>query len=63
MAWRAYINTDSPYTVAALEQLNANLIKLVEENRQGLGQLELQLALLNARFEEAFETTIQVNDV
>lgn len=63
MAWSIYIDSDTSKSLSSIDQLNQNLLRLIEVNQQSFGQLELQLALLNARFEEAFETTIQVNDV
>lgn len=63
MAWTKYVSTDTADQKDSLNQANQGLkdilIELIDTNRAVL----YELRLLNARFEEAFETQICCEDI
>lgn len=63
MAWTPYIDTDTASRNAALSLLNDRIFDLLKLQINTSQAVELQLRLLNARIEEAFNTGIQETDI
>jgi len=59
MSWRPYVDSGNLSSTEIIALLYSVFSQLLESNEN----IELQLKLLNARVEEAFETGIGENDV
>lgn len=63
MAWTPYIDSDTNRRNDSLDQMNTTLIDILIQLINGVEETNYQLKLLNARFEEAFETQICCEDI